>query len=172
MSAGEFFSDGRIVGRGSDDSNVVKILSGGADHGRSADVDVLDQLFKSHARFGGGFFEGIEIHDHHVDRLNAVLGDGSGVGGILAAVQNAPVNFGMQRLHAAVEHFGEASEVGDVFDGDEGIAKKLGRASGGDEFDAEAGKLAGEIDKAGLVGDAENGALDLGGGAGHGRPLV
>ena len=48
----------------------------------------------------------------------------------------------MQRLDAAVEHFRKAGEFGDVFDGDAGIAQQLGRASGGDEFDAEAGELA------------------------------
>ena len=48
----------------------------------------------------------------------------------------------------------------------------LARASGGDEFDAEAGELAGEIDEAGLVGDAEDGALDAGSAAGHVRPRI
>jgi hypothetical protein len=68
----------------------------------------------------------------------------------------------MQRLDAAVEHFGEAGEFGNVFDGDAGVAQQLGGASGGDEFDAERGQLAGEIGQAGLVGDAEDGALDFG----------
>ena len=68
----------------------------------------------------------------------------------------------MQRLDAAIEHFRESGEFGDVFDGDAGIAQQLGRASGGDEFDAEAGELAREVYEAGLVGDAEDGALDFG----------
>jgi len=38
---------GRVVGGGRDYGNVVKILGGGADHGRSADVDVLDQFFEA-----------------------------------------------------------------------------------------------------------------------------
>ena len=74
---------------------------------------------------------------------------------IFAAMKNAAVNFGMQRLHAAVEHFGESGEVGDVFDRDAGVAQQLGGAAGGDEFDAEGGKFAGEIDQAGFIGDAE-----------------
>ncbi len=125
-----------VVGRGRDDSNVVKILGGGADHGRSADVDVLDQLFECHARLSGGFFEGVKIDHDHVDRLDAVLGDGGGVRGIFAAMQDSAVNFGMQRLDSAVEHFGESGEFGDVFDSDAGIAQQFGRASGGDEFDS------------------------------------
>ena len=140
----------------------MKILGGGADHGRSADIDVLDQLFKSHARLGGGFFEGVKIYDDHVDRLDAVLGNRCDVRRIFTAVQDAAMHFGMQRLNAATEHFGKAGELGDVFDGDPGIAQKFGRASGRDEFDAEAGESTGEIDEAGLVGDAENGTLNSG----------
>ena len=81
--------------------------------------------------------------------------------GILAAVEDAAVNLGVERLDAAVEHFGESGEVGDVFHGDAGIAQQLGGASGGDEFDAESGELAGEFDEAGFVGDGEDGAVDL-----------
>ena len=72
------------------------------------------------------------------------------------------MDLGVKRLDAAVEHFGEAGEFGDVFDGDAGVAQEFGGASGGDEFDAERGELAGEIDESGFVGDAENGALNLG----------
>jgi hypothetical protein len=114
----------------------VKILGGGADHGWSADVDVLDQFFERDTGLGGSFFEGVEIHHDHVDRLDAMLGHGGGVRGILAAVQNAAVHLGMQRLDAAVEHFRETGEFGDIFDGDAGVAQKLGCASGGNEFDA------------------------------------
>ena len=118
---------------------------------------------KAHSRLGRGFFEGIKIHDHHVDGLNAVLCTAATCFGIFAAMQDAAVNFRMQSLDASVEHFGEAGEVGDVFHGDAGIAQEFGGASGGDEFDVQTGELAGEIDESGLVGDAENGALDLAG---------
>src|SRR5208282_221644 len=105
-------------------------------------------------------------------RLDTVLGDGGGVRGIFAAIQNAAVNLGMQRLDAAIEHFRKAGEFGDVFDRDAGVAEQLGRTSSGDEFDAEAGELAREIDEAGFIGDAEDGALDAGIAAGHDRPLI
>ncbi len=100
----------------------MKILGCGANHGWSADVDVLDQFFKGDAGFGGGFFEGVKIYDHHVDGGDAVLSNGAAMGGVVAAMQNAAVDFGMQRLDAAVEHFGESGELGDVFDGDAGVA--------------------------------------------------
>ena len=68
-----------------------------------------------------------------------MLGNGCDVRGILAPMQDAAVNFGMQRLHASIEHFGEAGEIGNIFDGNAGIAQELSGASGGDEFDAEGG---------------------------------
>ena len=81
--------------------------------------------------------------------------------GIFAAMQNAAVNFRMQRLDAPVEHFGEAGQFGDVFDGDAGFAQQFGRASGRNQFDAESDEFAGEIDQSGFIGDAENGALNF-----------
>ena len=165
--ARKFISNGRVIGRGRDHGNIVKILSSGANHRRSTNVDILDQFFKRHARLRGGLFKGVEIDHDHVDRQNSVLGNSGDVRRILAAMQNAAMHLGMQRLDPAIEHFRKSREFGDVFHGDAGIAQHLGRAPGGDEFDAEAGELAREIHEASLVGNAENGALDAGGAAGH-----
>ena len=68
----------------------------------------------------------------------------------------------MQRLHAAVEHLREASEVGDVFYRDAGIAQQLGGTAGGDQLHAVGCELLGEIGEAGFVGNRENCALNLG----------
>ncbi len=86
--------------------------------------------------------------------------DGGDVPGVFAAVKDAAVDLGMKRLDASVEHLGEAGEVGDVFHGDARVAEQLGGASGGDEFDAEGGELAGELDESGFVGHGEDGAVD------------
>jgi hypothetical protein len=80
---------------------------------------------------------------------------------IAAAMEDASVDFGVEGLDAAVEHFGESGEFGDVFDGDAGIAQELSGASGGDEFDAEGGELAGEVDQTGFIGDGDNGSLEF-----------
>ena len=114
-----------------------------------------------HARFGGRLLEGIKIHHNHVDGLDSVLGDRGAVRGIGSAMEDPAVNFGVQRLDPAVQHLGEAGDFGNVFDRNAGIAQQLGRAAGGDEFDAHMGELAGEIRQAGLVGHAENGALNF-----------
>ena len=132
-----------------------------ADHRGAADVDVLDEFVEVHAWLGGSFFKGVEIDDDHVDGLNAVLGDGGAVRGIFAAMKNSAVNLGMQRFHAAVEHFGKAGEVGDVFYFNSRVAQELGGSAGRNQFHAEGGKLAGEIGEAGFVGNAEDCALDF-----------
>ena len=55
---------------------------------------------------------------------------------------------------AGLRMIGETGEIGNIFDHDAGIAQQFGSASGGDEFDSEGGKLAGEVYEAGFVGDA------------------
>ena len=140
----------------------MKILGCGANHRRAADVDVLDQFLKRNARLGGGLLEGVEIHDHHVDGSNAVLGHGGDVLRIFAAMQNPAVDLGMQSLDAAIEHFGKTGELGDVLDRHFGVAQEFCCAAGRDEFDAESGEFAGKIDKSGFVGDAKDGAVNFG----------
>ena len=114
-----------------------------------------------HAGLGCGFFEGVEIHHHHVDRLNAMLGDSFAVGGIGAAMQDSAMHFGMQRLHPPIEHLGKAGEIGDIFDFDSRVAQQLGGAAGGDQLHAHACQLAGEIHQTSFVGDAQNRALNF-----------
>src|SRR5579859_2405968 len=121
------------------------------------------------SRLSRRFFECIEVYHHHVDCGYAMFGNGSNMFGIFAAMKNSAVNFGMKRLNAAIEHFGESREVGNVLHRDAGVAQKLGGSSRRDQFDVEGGEFTGELDEPGLVGDAENGALDAGR---HARPQM
>ena len=91
----------------------------------------------------------------------AVRGGGGLVLGVAADMQDAAVDLGVQGLDPAVEHLGEAGEVGDVAHGQAGVAQGLRSAAGGDEVDAVGGKRAGEVDEAGLVRNGEQGAADL-----------
>ena len=75
------------------------------------------------------------------------------------------MDFGMQRLDAAVEDFGVAGEGGNIDDGQACVAQGGGGAAGGQELDAERGEAAGEVEQAGFVGYAEQCALDLHDGA-------
>ena len=140
----------------------MKVFSGGANHGRAADVDVLDKFVEGYACFGRGFLEGVKIHYHHIDRRDAVFGHGAAMFRIFAAVKDSAMHLGMEGLDAPVEHFGEAGEFGNIFDGDAGVAQQLGGAAGGDELNSEPGEFAREVRQAGLVGDAEECALDFG----------
>ena len=106
---GHLFSDSPVVFRRSYHSDILKILSRRADHGRSANIDIFNQFLKMHARLGCGFFKCIKIHHHHVDRLDAVLGDRRAMRGIFATVQNPPVDFGMQRFHPPIQHLWKSS---------------------------------------------------------------
>ena len=106
-----------IVGDAGDDGDVFKVLGGGADHRRAADVDVFDEVAEGDAGLGGGLLEGVEVDDHHVDGLDAVGGDGGFVLGVAADVEQAAVDLGMEGLDAAVEHLRKAGEFADVLDG-------------------------------------------------------
>ena len=112
------------------------------------------------AGLGRSLLKRVEIDDHHIDGLDAVRGHSGFVLGVAANVEQAAVNPGVQRFDAAVEHLGEAGEFADVLDGEAGLAQGRGGAAGGDKFDAESGERAGKLHKAGLVGDAEQGAPD------------
>ena len=112
----QLLDEGRVVGDAGDDGDIFKVFGGGAHHGGAADVDVFDEVAEGDAGLRGGFLKGIEIHDDHVDGLDAVRGDGGFVFGVAANVEQAAVDAGMQRLDAAVEHLRKAGEVADVFD--------------------------------------------------------
>ena len=56
-----------------------------------------------------------------------------------------PCTLRVQRLHAAVEHLGEAGDLGDVRHREPGLAQRRGGAAGGDDLDAELGQAAREL---------------------------
>jgi len=59
----------------------------------------------------------------------APLGTGA-MAAILAAMQDAAVNFRMKRFHPAIEHFRKARQLRDVLHRNAGIAEKFGGTSG------------------------------------------
>ena len=149
-----------VVGDGGDDGDVLKVLGGGADHGGAADVDVFDDLMEGDAGGGGGGLKGVEVDDDEVDGFDAVRFDGGEVFGVGADVEDAAMDAGVKGFDAAVEHLGEAGEVGDVADAEAGLAEGAGGSASRDELDVVAGEDAGEVDEAGFVGDGEEGAAD------------
>jgi hypothetical protein len=61
-----------------------------------------------------------------------VLVDGGYVLGVVADVEDATVDPGVEGLDAAVEHLGKAGEVADIADCEACVAEGFGGASSGD----------------------------------------
>ena len=137
------------------------ILGRRADHGRSADVDILDQIFHAGVRLGGRLLEPVEIDRHHIDGRDTVLANGANMRGIPADGENSAVDFGMQSLHAAVEHFGKAGDIGNILDWNAGFANQARGAAGRDEFRSELGQSAGKIENSCFIGDTDEDAANL-----------
>ena len=90
---------------------LVAFLAARAQHGGTADVDVLDGIREGDLGVGNGLLELVQVDDDQVDQLNAVL---SGLLHVLlgiAAGQQRAVNLGVQGLNAAVHHLGIAREL-------------------------------------------------------------
>src|SRR3970282_553101 len=77
------------------------------------------------------------------------------------ACEQTAVNLWMQRLEPPIEHLGESGVGGDLGDRDAFFREQPGRAAGGEQSHAQPGEGAGQLDEAGLVGNAEQRSLDL-----------
>ena len=84
-----------------------------------------------------------------------------------AAAEDAAVDFRMQGFDAPGHDFGEGGVLADVFDGNAGIAQRLRRAAGGEDFDTTGDEAGGKFDEAAFVGYADERAA-RGYGMGHG----
>ena len=151
-----------VVGRIAQGDHVRAVLGRGAEHGGPADIDVLD---------GRGLLERVEVDAHQIDGRKAQIFAGFHIRGNVPALEDAAVDLGVEGLDAAVENFGLAGEDGDVDDGQAGGAQGGGGAAGGEQFDAQRRQAPDEIDQAGLVGNAQQGALDLHAGRLFHRPV-
>ena len=137
------------------------VLGTAADHGGTADVDLLDGLPQGNALLGDGLLEGIEVHADKIDREDAVLGRLGLVLRIVAEEKKTAVHLRDEGLHAAIHHLGETGVVGDFPHGDAGGGDRLGGAARGKEFHAQFVKAAGEVDESALVRDGEECALNF-----------
>jgi hypothetical protein len=144
---------------------VGRVLGGRAQHRGSADVDLLDDLVGRQA-LRDGLAERIEVHHHEVDGQHALRLHVSLVVGQFAPRQDAAVDLGVQRLHAATQHLGGAGEVGDLADRHALLRQQRLRPASGEQLDAQRGEPLGELDQAGLVGHRQQRARHLGHGAG------
>jgi len=137
------------------------VLGGGADHRRPADIDVLHRLGLAgtarHRRL-----ERVEVDDQEVDGRDAVRLHRRHMRGIVAQGQQPAMHAGVQGLHAAVHHLGEAGHVGHVAHL-QPLGAQLGRAAAGrDQLHPAGRKGVGQFAHPGLVGNGNQRAADRG----------
>src|SRR5690606_15861055 len=106
----EGLEDAGVIAGVDHDGDVLVVLGGGANHGRAADIDVLDGVRQGAARPGHSGGERVEVDRHQVDRVDAVFGHHRAV--LVTATEDATVDLRVQGLHPAVHHFREAGVVG------------------------------------------------------------
>src|SRR5690606_6348301 len=141
---GDVAKDFGVVGGVDDDGHIGVVLGGGADHGRAANVDILDDVVIGSAR-GDGLLEGVEIDRDEVDGADFVLCHRGGVGWVVPYRKKSAMHFGVEGLDAAIHHFGKAGEVGDLAHRQAGIADQLVGAAGGDQFHAGGAQTSGKV---------------------------
>ena len=115
-----------------------------------------------HAAAGDRLCERIQIHDHQLERHDALLGDGGHVVGPVAAAEDAAVDLRVERLDPAVHHLGKAGVGGHLADRDAGLFEMPPRAAAGEDFDARRHQPPGELDQARLVADADERSFNFG----------
>ena len=124
--------DARVVAGVDHDGDILVVLGGRANHGRSTDIDILDGIRQSAARSGDGGSEGVEVDHHHVDRLDAVFGHDRSVQ--VATTEDAAVNLRVQGLDPTVHHLREAGVIGHFHGINVAVAQQLVGATGGEDF--------------------------------------
>ena len=145
-----------VVGRVDDYDHVLMIFCRRPKHGRAADVDVLDTLFKrgppsSRHRLN----EGVQVADHHVDRRDVMCLERVSMFRKVAPGQDASVDDGMEGFDAAIQHFRKTCDVLNLLDGHALALKHGERAAGRDQVPAELMKPAAKRSNACLVVNAE-----------------
>ena len=137
------------------------ILGCAPQHGRAADVNVLDRFLEGDVRPRHSRFKGIEVYHHEVNRLDALRADGSLVVCVAAEVQQSAVDFGMKSLYPAVQHFRKASVSAKVGNGKAGLPQCSGGATRGNQFHTCGRQHSGQRHETRLVGNRKQRALHL-----------
>ena len=126
----KFRGHATVVGGIGYNRDAFPVLCRRAQHRGTADIDIFDELFRSESGFGRSGLKGIKIHDHKIDRRDAVFRRLLLVFRKVAPVEQAAMNFWMKRLDAAAKHFRPAGKFRNVFYDDSGIPQQFGSAAG------------------------------------------
>ena len=82
--------------------------------------------------------------------------------GVAADGEDAAGDLGMHGLHAAVQHFGKAGDLGNILHAYAGLANEARGAAGGDQFRSQSRQTARKIDNSGFIGDTDEDAANFG----------
>ena len=140
-----------VIRRVDHDEHILMVFCGGAQHGGTADVDVLDRLLKRTIGLGDRRFEGIQIHHDHIDVADAVLLHLLDVVGNAPTPQQTAVNFRMQRFHAAVENLRRPRIGSHIRHRHTRITQGFGGSARGQYFRAKGCQPFGHLNNSGLV---------------------
>ena len=144
-----------VIGRIDHHRAALMILCRRAQHGRTADVDVLDRILEPAVGIGDRGRKRVEIDHDQVDRRDARVPDRGQVLRAVPARKDPAVDLRMQRLDPAVGHFGKACIRRNLGYADAFPFQQLRRAAGREERDAEGGELARKLDDSRLVRDTD-----------------
>ncbi len=119
--------------RAGDHGDGGMVLGRRADHGRAADVDLLDALGRAGAA-GHRLLERVQVRHQQLERGNPELIQLLTVTVLAQVSQQTRVHAGVQRLDPAVEALGEPGQLLDGRDRDAGRGDRGRRAAGGHDL--------------------------------------
>ena len=152
---------GAVIGRVGEDRDPGGVLGRGADHGRPADIDVLDRLGTvGAARRASPRTDRGSRRGNRCPRCRAPASPRRWSGSSRSA-SRPPWIFGCSVLTRPSIISGMPVTALDVGDGEAGLLQGARRPAGGEDLDAVRGERAGEIDDAGLVGDRDQRPADV-----------
>ena len=126
----------------------------------TAHVDQFDRLASRAIGPGNSRLEGVEVDNHSVERVDAVVGEDSPVIGTVVAGEHAREDPRVERLHAAVEDLGEGRDGRDVLDFEAVADERCARAAGAHHADTRRFQAGSQSAEAGLVEHAHEHAAD------------
>jgi hypothetical protein len=147
--AADLLQDRAVVLGPDDHTDVRMVLRRRPDQRRPADVDQLDARVVP---------EGVEVHDHQVEGLDAVIVQLGSMLRVVPVGQQPPVDLRMQRHHPVTQDRGEPGQLGHVGHREPGVAQRRRRGPRGHQVPAPVGQALGEPDDTGLVVDREQGS--------------
>ena len=140
-----------VIGNRRHNRHIFKILRRRAHHRRSTDIDVFNHIAERHPRPARRLLKRIQVHHHHVDRLDRVLSHRRHMLRISAHMQNPAVHLGMQRLHPAVQHLRKAGQVADIAHRQPRLAQRPRRPAGRNQLHAVPRQRPRKLHQPGLV---------------------